>query len=138
VTLRLLLRLLAVAALGISAYVHLHLAHRYPYPGTITGTQLFIAQGVTAAAIGLALLVTGNRWAWRAAALVGLISFVAVMTSRYGNVGSIGPLPNMTEHTWLPKPDKPLSAVAEALVPLLWAVEELVSRRRRPVDSAAR
>ena len=48
---RIVFRVLAAAALGISAYVHLHLAHRYAYPGTIRGDQLFYAQGVVAAVV---------------------------------------------------------------------------------------
>lgn len=132
----LVLRLLTVAALGISAWVHIHLAPSYAYPGTITGTQLFYAQGITAAVVGAALLVTGNRWIWALAAAVGLVSFVAVMTSRYGSIGSIGPFPDMTDHTWQPSPDKLLSAVVEALAPLLWAVS-LVTTGRTTVRAGA-
>jgi hypothetical protein len=126
------LRLLTAAALGISAYVHIHWAPTYAYPGTITGTQLFYAQGVTAAVVAAVLLLTGNRWVWAVAAVVGLASFAAVMVSRYGSIGSIGPLPDMTDHTWQPSPDKLLSAVVEALTPLLWAASVLARRVRRP------
>ena len=116
------LRVLAAACLGVSAFVHLHLAHRYGYPGTINGETLFKIQGVVAAAIGVLLLVTGNKWVWAAAALVGLASFGAVMLYRYVNVGAIGPLPNMYDATWDPSPDKLLSALAEIAVPVLWLV----------------
>ena len=67
------LRVLAAAGLGLSAYIHLHLAHRYatvPHD-TIGQDDLFYVQGVTAAAVGLWLLVTGQRAAWWMAALVG-------------------------------------------------------------------
>ena len=120
---RIALRVLAAIALGVSAYVHLHLAHRYAYPGTISGTTLFRIQGVTAAVVALALLVTGNRWAWAAAAAIGLASFAAVMLYRYVDVGAIGPLPNMYDATWRPSPDKMLSAVAEIAVPVLWLAQ---------------
>ena len=126
---RVVLRVVAAAALGVSAYVHLHLADRYPFPGTISGTDLFRAQGVAAAVVALALLVTGNRWAWVAAAVLGLASFGAVMLYRYVDVGAIGPLPNMYDATWRPSPDKLLSAVAEAAVPLLWLVHLATVRR---------
>lgn len=135
---RVIVRVLAVAALSVSAYVHLHLAHLYPYPGTITGTQLFDIQGVTAAVIALALLVTGNRWVWLAASGIGLSSFAAVMLYRYVDVGALGPLPNMNDGTWMPSPDKPASAVAEALVPLLFGVLLLLDRRRIHRRSATR
>jgi hypothetical protein len=117
---RMALRVLAAIALAVSAYVHLHLAHRYAYPGTISGETLFRIQGVTAAVLAVGLLVTGNRWVWAAAAAVGLASFAAVMLYRYVDVGAIGPLPNMNDATWQPSPDKLLSAAAEILVPILW------------------
>jgi hypothetical protein len=116
------LRVLAAVALGVSGYVHLHLAHRYAYPGTISGTDLFRAQGVIAIVVAVVLLATGHRWAWAAAALVGLSSFGAVMLYRYVDVGAIGPLPNMYDATWQPSPDKLLSALVEIALPVLWAI----------------
>ena len=132
--LALVLRVLAAAALGVSAYIHLHLAHRYatvPHD-TIGQDDLFYVQGVVAAAVGLWLLLTGQRVAWWAAAAVGAASFAAVMLYRYVDVGAIGPLPNMTDMSWEPSPDKALSAFAEAAVVVLWLCEEVrrrVSRR---------
>ena len=120
---RVALRVLAAAALGVSAYVHLHLAHRYGYPGTISGETVFRVQGITAGVIAIALLATGNKWVWVAAALIGLASFAAVMLYRYVDVGAIGPLPNMYDSTWQPSPEKVLSAIAEIAVPLLWLVD---------------
>ena len=120
---RLVLRVIAAACLGISAYVHLHLAHRYGFPGTISGETIFRIQGVVAASIGVLLLVTGNKWVWVAAALVGLASFTAVMLYRYVDVGAIGPLPNMYDSTWEPSPEKLLSAIVEIAVPLLWLID---------------
>jgi len=120
---RLVLRVIAATCLGISAYVHLHLAHRYGFPGTISGETIFRVQGVVAATIAVLLLVTGNKWVWVAAALVGLASFAAVMLYRYVNVGAIGPLPNMYDSTWEPSPEKFLSAIAEIAVPILWLVD---------------
>lgn len=123
------LRVLAAAGLGVSAYIHLHLAHLYRTLGdTITQAQLFYVQGVIAAVVGLWLLVTGQRFAWWAAALVGAASFGAVMLYRYVDVGAIGPIPNMHDASWLPSPDKAVSAIAEAAVVVLWLIDE--ARRR--------
>jgi hypothetical protein len=127
----LVLRVLAVAGLAISAYVHLHLAHLYTTLGdTITQGDLFRAQGIVAAVVAAWLLLTGHRFAWWLAAVVAAASFGAVMLYHYVNVGSIGPLPNMHDASWLPSPDKLLSAIAEAavvvLVLLWWAT---VARR---------
>ena len=131
----LILRGLSVAALGISSYVHIHLADNYPYIGTISGTQMFYAQGITAAVIALALLITGHRLVWVAAAALGIASFAAVMLYRYTDLGAIGPLPNMHDPTWQPSPDKLLSAVVEAALPVLWLASELVRRRARPASA---
>ena len=126
------LRVLAAAGLATSAYVHIHLAHRYAGLGnTITMEQLFYAQGIVAALVTLWLLATGNRWAWRAAGLIGVASFAAVMVYRYVSVGAIGPLPDMSDPTWSPSPEKALSAVVEAAVFVLWLGNEALRRRRR-------
>ena len=132
---RLVLRVIAAACLGISAYVHLHLASRYGFPGTISGETIFRVQGIVAATIGVLLLVTGNKWVWIAAALLGLASFTAVMLYRYVDVGAIGPLPNMYDSTWQPSPEKLLSAIAEIAVPLLWLIDVSL---RQPMTSRAR
>jgi hypothetical protein len=127
------LRVLAAVGLGISAYVHLHLAHRYatvPHD-TIGQDDLFYVQGVLAAAVGLWLLVTGMRLAWWVAALVGAGSFAAVLLYRYVDVGAIGPLPNMNDASWQPTPDKALSAIAEAGVVVMWLLHEITARVRR-------
>src|SRR4051794_41985034 len=117
---RLVLRVIAATCLGISAYVHLHLAHRYGFPGTISGETIFRVQGVVAATIAVLLLVTGNKWVWVAAALVGLASFAAVMLYPYVNVGAIGPLPQMYDSTWGPSPEKVLSPVPEIAEAVPW------------------
>ena len=137
----LVLRVLAVAGLAISAYVHLHLAHLYTTLGdTITQGDLFRVQGVIAAAVAVWLLVTGSRWAWWTAGVVSAVSFAAVMIYRYENVGAIGPFPNMHDASWQPSPDKMLSAVAEAAVVVLalvwWAVVDR-RRDRQPVFSSS-
>lgn len=125
------LRVLAVAGLAVSAWIHLDLAHLYKSLGdTITQADLFYAQAAVAAVVALWLLVTGMRTAWWAAALVGAGSFAAVMLYRYVDVGTIGPIPNMHDASWLPSPDKAISAAAEAAVVIFWLLHEAVARRR--------
>ena len=139
----LVLRVLAVAGLGVSAYVHLHLAHYYVGNGrTISEGDLFRAQGVVALVVAGVLLVSGWRWAWYAAGVVGLASLAAVLASRYTSLGAVGPFPDMHEPTWQPSPDKLTSAVAEAavvLVVLVWAalVARGRSRSAQPVSSSS-
>jgi len=137
----LVLRVLAVAGLAYSAYVHLHLARYYvSNGGTISEGGLFRTQGVVALVVAAVLLMTGWRLAWVASGLVALASFAAVMVSRYTALGAVGPFPDMHEASWQPSPDKLASAVTEAavvVVVLLWAV--LVARRgtRQPVLSSS-
>jgi hypothetical protein len=78
--------------------------------------------------VAVLLLLTGNRWVWLLAALIGLASFGAVMLYRYVDVGAIGPLPNMYDATWQPSPDKMLSALAELALPILWLLHLASSR----------
>jgi hypothetical protein len=126
------LRLLGAGALAISSYVHLHGAHFYTSLGnTITQADLFYAQGAIAALVALSVLLTGHRLAWAAAGLVGAGSFAAVMLYRYVDVGAIGPIPNMYSPTWLPSPDKLLSAYAEAWALVLAVVALLRATARR-------
>jgi hypothetical protein len=130
-------RLGTVAALAVSGVIHLRLAPNYPFPGTVTGTELFYLQGSVALALALALLVTNRPAVWAAAAMVGLGSFAAVMAYRYLDVGAIGPLPDMHDPTWQPLPDKPASAVAEAVVVALCALH-LAARRRARLTGVGR
>jgi len=129
------LRVLTVVGLGVSAYIHLHLAHLYAGNGNqISQGDLFTAQGVAALGVATVLLVTGWRWAWYAAGLVGAASAAALLLSRYTSMGAIGPLPNMHDASWQPSPDKLASLVAEAAVVVLVAAWALAIDRRRSAD----
>ena len=137
VRLDIVLRVLAAAALGVSGYVHLHLAHLYTTLGdTISMGDLFYAQAVVAAVAAAWLLITGTRTAWWLAAAVGAASFVAVMVYRYVDLGAIGPIPNMYDASWRPSPDKVLSAVAEAAVVVLFGYWLARSRGRGDAGDA--
>lgn len=126
------LRLLTAAGLAVSAYVHLHLAHLYSTLGdTITQADLFYAQGAAAIAVALWLLVTGMRAAWAVALLLAAGSLAAVLVYRYVDVGSIGPIPNMYDGSWLPSPDKAMSAVAEGAAAVFAAAGLAMWVRRR-------
>jgi hypothetical protein len=113
--LALVLRVVAVGGLAVDVWVHASLESQYAGLGdTITQGRLFGAEAVVAGVVGLWLLLTGSRWAWMAALLVGASALGAVLLYRYVNVGSLGPLPNMYEPTWYLR--KTLSAYAEAVV----------------------
>ncbi len=112
--LALLLRIVAVAGLGVDVWVHATLESQYAGLGnTITQGRLFGAEAMVAGVVGLWLLLTGARLAWVATFLVAASALGAVLLYRYVDVGSLGPLPNMYEPTWYFR--KTLSAYAEAI-----------------------
>jgi hypothetical protein len=108
----------ALAVSGIShAYLYIHGYRHVPNIGTA-----FLLQASVSVAVAVLLVVGGPGWLrWAAAALAGG-SLVAFALSR--TVGVLG----FTERGWQPSPHAAISAVAEVLTVVLWAVW-LFSRR---------
>jgi hypothetical protein len=134
-------RVLGVAtavALGIDAYVHAHDAGFYDAVKTSVVSQgtLFRLETVVAAVVGVALIVRPTRIWWVAALVVTVSAFGAVMLYQYVDVGTVGPLPNMYEPTWV-LPGKVASAWAEGIGVLLAAAGLITapSHRRRDVST---
>lgn len=123
------LALLVAAGLGVDAYVHLHLAPGYQLaaPGGIGQGNLFRIQAVVALLVAVAVLVTGHRLAFAAAAGVGFSAVAAVVLTRYVEVPAFGPMPSMYEPIWFF--EKSLSAVAEAAVGVLGVIGALYRPR---------
>ena len=118
------LRLGIAAALAVSGISHAYLyIHGYRYIPNI-GTA-FLVQASVSVAVAVLLVLGGPGWLrWVAAALAGG-SLVAFALSR--TVGVLG----FTERGWQPSPHAAISAVAEVLTVVLWAVWLL--RRRAAV-----
>jgi len=108
------LRVVAAAALCLSAYLHLDLA-RGPLAGggQITLAGLFTAQAVVAVVVAVAVLLRPRRPAWVAVAVVGLASLAALVLSVYVQIPAVGPFPTLYEPVWYP--EKAAAAVAAAL-----------------------
>jgi hypothetical protein len=108
----------ALAVTGIShAYLYIHGYRHIPNIGTA-----FLLQASVSVAVAVLLVLGGPGWLrWAAAALAGG-SLVAFALSR--TVGVLG----FTERGWQPSPHAAISAVAEVLTVVLWAVW-LFSRR---------
>jgi hypothetical protein len=129
------LRLLASAGLITDAYIHAHLAGLYDgnRQGGLSQGDLFRAEAVAAAVLGVLILFAGVRRASATGVVISGLAFVvaasalgALLLSVYRDIGSIGPLPDMYEPFWFPQ--KTLTAVAEgvaaaasaALLVMLW------------------
>jgi len=113
---KLVLRVLAAAALLYAGYVHLDLASSYDGGGGLSIGNQFRAQ-FAASIVAALLLVVPRRWAWLPAIAVALATLAAVVASVYLTVGAIGPLPALPHEPWYA--EKAYSAIAEAAVVVL-------------------
>lgn len=113
------LRLAVLAALLVDAVVHLRLAGDYQlgYPQGVGGGTLFRLAAASALVVAVALLLTGRRLAYLAAALVLAGACTAAVLYTYVDVPAIGPIPSLYEPVWYR--DKVLSAAVEAAGALL-------------------
>lgn len=111
---RWILRLIAIAALVVDAYVHADLAATYdPVTQDISQGDLFRIEAALSSLAALLLVISGSRPVWAFAFLVLASGLGAVLLYRYDNVGSLGPLPNMYEPVWFR--EKSIAAIAEAV-----------------------
>ncbi|MCW2696295.1 MAG: hypothetical protein JWR62_1380 [Modestobacter sp.] len=122
------LRVVAAAALALSAYVHWDLA-RGPLVagGHVTVAGLFTAQAVVAIVVAVVVLLRPGRAAWTAVAVVGLASLAALVLSVYVQIPAVGPLPTLYEPLWY---GEKVLAVAAAAVAAVAALVALTGRRR--------
>jgi hypothetical protein len=117
-TVRTLLSLITAGGLAFDAYAHLDLAPTYDVIKTSTLSQGDLFRGAAIAAIlaGIAILLRPRRYTALIALAVAASALGAVITYRYVNIGSIGPIPSMYEPTWYP--EKTQSAWAEGVAAL--------------------
>jgi hypothetical protein len=134
-----------VVGLGIDAYVHLHLAHFYdPVKATFSQGQMFRLEAVLAIVAAVLLLVRPGRLTAAIAAIVAGGGVIALLLYYFVNVGKIGPLPNMYEHTMYT--EKVVTLIAQtvatgtalALVFLGWPREEPAGRSTTDATQNAR
>lgn len=123
-------RLVAAAALGASAYLHITLAEGpLAADGQVTVAGLFVAQAVVATAAALWVLLRGGRLAWAVAGVVGLGSLLALLASLYVDVPAFGPFPSIYEPGWYS--DKAYAAVTAGVAAAVAAGALLAPRERR-------
>ncbi|MHC6231830.1 hypothetical protein ACX5I6_20050 [Arthrobacter sp. MMS24-T111] len=128
---RLILRVLAAAALAVDAAVHAQLAPGYQSaaPEGFGEGNLFLAEAVVAAVAGLYVLIRGSRPAWILALLTAGGGLAVLLLYRYIDVPAFGPFPAMYEPVWFF--EKTLTAFAQVLATLLAAIALFLPRRHR-------
>jgi hypothetical protein len=130
------LRVLTAGMLVTDAVIHVQLAGRYDLNATggLSQGDLFrIESGVAVLAAGL-ILVTAHRAAWAVALVTTASAAVAVLVSRYVEIGQLGPVPDMFEPYWYGQ--KVVAALAEA-VGTVAAVVGLIRRPHTQADTSS-
>lgn len=116
-------RMLAAAALAVSAFIHAQVAVHYGLSGPLLGTgQLFAAQALLSSALAVAMLTRDSR-VWLVAVVLSVAGLTSIFASVYFPLPSVGPLPAIDEPVWLM--NKAVSAFAEASVIVLWLVRQI-------------
>jgi hypothetical protein len=97
-------RLIAVAGLSIDAYVHLDLASTYAEAqAPVNEGILFRAEAVLALLTGLALSTSARRLPFVLGLAVSASALTVMLVSRYVDLGSLGPFPDLYDPVWFPE-----------------------------------
>lgn len=110
-------QLIAVAGLGIDAYVHLDLASTYAEAqAAINEGVMFRVEAVAAILAALVVIVSARRLAFALAFAVAASALALMLISRYVDIGAIGPFPDPYDPVWFP--EKLWAAYGEAAAAL--------------------
>jgi hypothetical protein len=116
-------RLLAAAALLVTAVIHGSLAFQPGMGGSLFGRpQLFLVQAAVSAIIALALFSRDSR-VWLFAVVLSGAGLLGILASVYFPIPSVGPFPAINEPTWLLT--KAACALAELTVIVLWGIRQI-------------
>jgi hypothetical protein len=117
-------RLLASAAMLVSAFIHGRLAFTQDSSGgaLLSQSHLFAAQAALSVVVAGALLTKDNR-AWLVAVVLSVAGLGAILASVYFPLPSVGPLPAINEPTWLLS--KAICATTELSVIVLWLIRQI-------------
>jgi hypothetical protein len=97
-------RLIAVAGLGIDAYVHLDLASTYSEAeAPVNEGILFRAEAVLALLTALALILWARRLSFLLGFAISASALTLMLVSRYVDLGALGPLPDLYDPVWFPE-----------------------------------
>lgn len=116
-------RLLAAAALLVTALIHARLAFQLGMGGSPNGRgQLFFVQAVVSAIIAIAMFARDSR-VWPFAVVLSGAGLMGILASVYFPIPSFGPFPAIDEPTWLLT--KAICALAELTVIALWLIRKI-------------
>jgi hypothetical protein len=116
-------RLLASAALVVSALVHAKLALHLGMGGPLLGqSHLFAAHAVLSGLLAGALFTRDNR-VWLVAVVLSVAGLGAILASVYFPVPAVGPFQGFDEPAWLLS--KAVCAMAELSVIVLWLIRQI-------------
>lgn len=133
-------RAATAAGLAIDSYVHLDLAGLYAEGGgTINEGVLFRLEAALALLAAAAVLVIGRRACYLAGLAVAGSALAVMLVSRYVDIGSLGPFPDLYDPVWFP--EKVLAAFAEGTACVTALAGFFVTtrlRRQPPTGGTAR
>ena len=94
-------RLITVVGLGIDAYVHLDLASTYAEAAApISEGALFRAEAALALLTALAVILFARRLTFLLGLVVSASALTLMLVSRYADLGSLGPFPDLYDPVW--------------------------------------
>lgn len=94
-------RLITIAGLGIDAWVHLDLASTYSEAeAPINEGILFRAEAVLALLTALVLIFSARRLSFLLGFAVSASALTLMLVSRYVDLGSLGPFPDLYDPVW--------------------------------------
>lgn len=135
VVLDIVLRVLCAAGLAVDAFIHFLFAGDYDRIGRqITEGELFRGEAIAAILAAIGIAVTSRRIVSAFAFLVALSASIAVYSSVYVHIGSIGPLPDVYEPVWFSQ--KRAAATTEAVSAVTAAILLIKGRVRRRAPAA--
>jgi hypothetical protein len=130
-----LLRLITVAGLGIDAWVHLDLASTYSEAqAPVSEGVLFRAEAVLALLAALAVIVSARRLSFLAGLAVSASALTLMLVSRYADLGSLGPFPDLYDPVWFA--EKLWAACGEAVASMACLAGILLLGYRARLSSA--
>ena len=115
-------RLLAAAALLVTALIHARMAFQLGVGESLGRGQLFLVQAVVSAIIAMAMFTRDSR-VWLFAVVLSGSGLLGILASVYFPIPSVGPFPAIDEPTWLLT--KGIVALAELTVIALWVIRQI-------------